>query len=310
MKWTKLKIHVNPMAVEALSDSLLGLGVEGIEIEDNFLSEQDRKSMFIDYTDEDLIPLEEYRVVAYLDETMDINSLKESVRAELSRIGQFLEIGSGAFSVEEMPDEDYENKWKDYYQPFKVGEHMVITPIWEEPEISADDVLIRIDPGMAFGSGTHETTSLCVEFLQENEVKGKKVLDVGCGSGILGIVASKLDAESVLAIDIDENAVTIAEQNAVSNNVQSVMSVTHGDLLDMVEAPVQIVVANILADVIMAIAEDVKQVLTDEGLFISSGILVTRADEVEAVLKDNGFQVLEVRKRGEWSAILAKKLPS
>lgn len=307
MKWTKLKVHVAPEAVDAVADSILGLGIEGIEIEDNFLSEEDRKAMFIDYTDEDLIPLEEYRIVAYLDESQDVAKVQGMIEAELTRIRNFIPVGSGRFSIEVMPEDDYENKWKEFYKPFRVGDHMIVTPLWEAPEATPEDIVIRIDPGMAFGSGTHETTAMCVEFLQEIDVRAKKVVDVGCGSGILGIVAAKLEAAEVLAIDIDENAVTVAAQNAVTNEVAAQMTVTQGDLLDKVRDKTQVVVANILADVILHITPQVKEVLEEGGYFISSGILATRAEEVAEGLRTGGYEVVEIRTRGEWSAILARR---
>lgn len=306
MKWTKLKVHVNPMAVEAVSHSVLNLGIEGIEIEDNYLSEEDRQAMGANFVDVSIIPLEEYRVVAYLDESKDVQVVQKQIKAELKRISDFLPIGSVFFSTEDMPDEDYENKWKEFYQPFRIGQNMIVTPIWEEPEAKENDVIIKIDPGMAFGSGTHETTSLGVEFLQEVDVTDKSVVDIGCGSGILGIIAAKLGARKVVGIDIDENAVTIAAENVMSNDVQTVMTVIHGDLLEQVSEPVQVVVANIIAEVIMFITADVKKILTEEGIFISSGILSTKAEEVKAHLVVNGFDVLEVKTQGEWSAILAK----
>jgi len=306
MQWTKLKVHIKPEAVDAVSDAILGLGIEGIEIEDNYLSDADRKAMYVDYTEDALMPYEEYRVVAYLDESQDVATMQSLIEAEVKRISNFIEVGSGRFTVEVMPDEDYENKWKEFYQPFRVGSNIIVTPVWEEAEAKDGDVVIKIDPGMAFGSGTHETTSMCVEFLQEIDVKGKNIVDVGCGSGILGIVAAKLGASKVLAIDIDENAVIAAKENVKINEVAQVVEVTYGDLLKKVSDKVQIVVANILADVIMAISPDVKQIMGKEGLFISSGILATRAEEVVKVLEDNDYSVIEVRTQGEWSAILAK----
>lgn len=306
MKWTKLKVHVNPMAVEAVADSVLNLGIEGIEIEDNVLSQEDREAMFVNYVDEAIVPLEEHRVVAYLDETMDVGTIQKQISRELERISEFLSVGSGHFTIEVMPDEDYENKWKEFYQPFRVGHKMIVTPIWETPEAGPEDIVIRIDPGMAFGSGTHETTSLCVEYLQNIDLTDKKVLDVGCGSGILGIVAAKLGASSVLGIDIDEKAVTIAGENVISNDVQQQMTVVHGDLLEQVTSPVQVVVANILAEVIMLITVDVKKILTKGGYYIASGILATKADEVQNHMINHGFDVVEVKRQGEWSAILAR----
>lgn len=307
MKWTKLKVQVNPEAVEAVADMILGLGLEGIEIEDNILSESDKDAMFVNYVHASIVPLKEHRVVAYLDETMNVANYQETIHGELKRISEFINIGSGEITIEVMPEEDYENKWKEHYKSFRVGKNMVITPIWETPEVTEDDVVIRIDPGLAFGSGTHETTALSIELLLKLDLSNKKIIDVGCGSGILGIAAIKLGARDVTGVDNDENAVTIAKENLVSNDVQNVMHIQSGNLLDNIDHQAHVVVANILADVIMLITPEVKKVLVRSGHFIASGILTTRVDEVVGQLKDNGFDVVEIIDKGEWSAILSIK---
>lgn len=308
MKWTKLKVHVDPLAVDAVSNLMLELGVEGIEIEDNFLSEQDKEAMYVDYVDAALVPLEEYRVVAYLDESMSVESLQAAIVKGLEHIREFLEVGSGAILIEAMPDEDYENKWKEFYAPFRVGEHMIITPIWERPETKEGDLVVKIDPGMAFGSGTHETTSLCVEYLQNIGLENADVVDMGCGSGILGLVAGKLGAKTVTAIDIDENAVAIAKENVVSNELDHVMTVSLGSEMSLPSEAIDVVIANILADVIIDLTPEAKRILKKSGYFISSGILNSRVEEVTGVLATNNFDVIEVKEKGEWSAILAKKV--
>ncbi len=280
MKWTKLKVHVNPMAVEAVSDSILGLGLEGLEIEDNFLSEGDKEAMFVHSVDASIIPFDEVRVVVYLDESMDVQAIQKQIADELVRISDFLPTGSGRFLIEEMPDEDYEHKWKEFYQPFRVGENMIVTPIWEEPEVGKNDIVIKIDPGLAFGSGTHETTSLCVEYLQAIDVTHKKVVDVGCGSGILGIIAVKLGADQVIGIDIDENAIAIAVENVVSNDVQHKMSIIQGNLLEEVDEPVQVVVANILAGPLIELAESIAAHVKGGCVLALSGILSEQVEEV------------------------------
>ncbi len=305
MKWTKLIVEVNPMAVEALTHAVLEMGIEGIEVDDQFLSESDKEAMLAGYVDDSIQPLAEHKVIAYLDETQDVIALKANVETELERLRAFLEVGSGNISVEEMPNEDYAHKWKEFYEPFKVGSNILVTPIWIEPEVEANDILIKIDPGLAFGSGTHETTSLVIELMEKINLKDKSIIDVGCGSGILGIAAAKLGATSIIGVDIDENAVTIAKENVISNQVDHVMDIREGNLLDQIDEKADIIVANILADVILLIASDVKKALKDDGIFIASGILSTRGQEVMDLLMELGFNNLTTLEQGEWVAIQA-----
>ncbi len=299
MKWTKLIISVNPVAVEALAGgAIMELGIEGVEIDDGILSDSEKEAMFVNYVDASIVPHEEHRVIIYLDEEQNVNEIRMNVEKALETIKDFLDIGSANITIEEMPDEDYENKWKEFYSSFRIGEHMLIAPIWEEVYGEADDIIIKIDPGMAFGSGTHETTSMCVEALIDLDLTSKVVADVGCGSGILGIAAAKLGASKVIGIDIDVNAVTIAKENIVTNNVDTVMSIKEGNLLDQIDDNVDIVLANIMADVIIMIADDVKKALVSGGVFIASGgIILDKIQETESKLKDAGFIDVKVIKK-------------
>lgn len=305
MKWTKLIVNVQEVAVEAVANLILEIGIEGIEIDDGILTDVDKAAMYVGYMDESIQPLDEHRVIAYLDETQDVAAVQSFVEKGLEGIRAFLDVGTGHIAVEVMPDEDYENKWKEYYHSFRVGNNLIVTPIWEEVDSVETDIVIKIDPGMAFGSGTHETTSLCIEALQGIDLIGKSVVDVGCGSGILGIAAAKLGSSDVIGIDIDENAVKIAVENVNSNNVGSVMSVLHGDLLEQIEGNKDVIVANILADVIILIASDVKSLLTDDGIFIASGIIHDKVDETKRSLLNAGFNEVEVITKGEWAMMKA-----
>lgn len=304
MKWTKLKIHIKPEAVDALINTLMEIGIEGVEIEDQFLSKEDREAMYVNYIDEKLVPLEEYRVIVYLDETKDIGAIQKLIEKSVIRLREFMEVGTGHINLEEMPDEDYENSWKAYYKPFRIGENLIITPIWEEADAMADDVVIRIDPGMAFGSGTHETTTMCIEFIQEIGCT-ETVIDVGCGSGILGIVAAKLGATQVIGIDIDQDSVKVARENIQHNHVEENVTIYQGDLLERIQEPADVVVANILADIIIDISKDIQTVLNKNGKFIASGIIHSKLTEVIEALEEQGFRIIKVKKEGEWAAILA-----
>jgi len=305
MKWTKLKIHVAPLSVDAVSNMLFDMGMEGLEIEDQFLSEPDKKAMYANYVADTLVPFEEYRVVVYLDENQEIDVCRRDIEKGLKDLRTFLEIGSGLITIETMPDEDYENKWKSFYKSFRVGEHMVITPIWEKPDLMEGDMVIAIDPGMAFGTGTHETTYLCIELLQACSQDLGQVADIGCGSGILAMAAVRLGAESAIGVDIDENAVKIAKENVINNDLEDKVTICKGNLLENIQAPVNTVVANILAEVIIDIVKDVKKILHTSGIFIASGILNDKEKAVTNALSKEGFNIVEIRRKGEWVAIKA-----
>jgi len=305
MKWTKIKIHVAPLSVDAVSNMLFDLGMEGLEIEDQYLSESDKAAMFANYVADTIVPLEEYRVVIYLDENQDIEICKTDIEKGLKNLSAFLEIGSGIITVETMPEEDYENKWKTFYKPFRVGKNVVVTPIWEKPDLMDGDMVIAIDPGMAFGSGTHETTYLCIELLQACNQHLGEVADIGCGSGILAIAAVRLGAKSAIGVDIDENAVKIAKENVQHNALENQITICQGDLLENILTPVNTVVANILAEVIIDLAKDVKKILHTSGIFIASGILNEKEKAVIEALTGEGFNILDIRRKGEWVAIKA-----
>jgi ribosomal protein L11 methyltransferase len=187
----------------------------------------------------------------------------------------------------------------------EIGDKLVVAPAWETVE--TDKLLLKIDPGMAFGTGSHETTSLCLEYLQQTQLTGKKVMDVGCGSGILSQAAVLLGADSAIGCDIDEAAVTCAVANAKLNGLSDKTKYYKGDLLEGADGKYEIVIANIVADIVMALTKDIGKVITDEGIFISSGIIVERVGEVSEFISNCGFEILEIRERRGWAAILARR---
>ncbi len=219
-------------------------------------------------------------------------------------------MGSLKLSADDSDDADWAHNWKAFYKPFMIGDRILVRPIWEDID-SIDgrkaEIIIDIDPGMAFGSGTHETTSMCVRALDKYIGGNETLIDLGCGSGILGIAGAKLGIQSGILIDLDQSACKIASENVISNGVDDRLTVIHGDLLDKVSEPVEMVVANIFAEVIIGVSKDVKAILQDGGLFIASGIITEKEDDVIAALAGNGFCVLEVLREGGWVAIIAKK---
>ena len=204
-----------------------------------------------------------------------------------------------------MHEEDWANNWKKYYKPTLIGEKIVIKPIWEEYKGEDNQLIVELDPGMAFGTGEHETTRMCIKALEKYIKKDSTVFDVGCGSGILAIVAAKLGAKSVVGVDLDPVAVESAKENISYNNVNNI-EILHGNLLDVVDGKADIVVANIIAEVICILTEDVSKAINKGGYFITSGIIHDRVKMVEDKLIECGFEVVNIEKDGEWNCIIAK----
>ena len=208
--------------------------------------------------------------------------------------------------MKDVDEEDWSNAWKKYYHPVQVGEHLVVCPSWEAYDRKPDEVVLTLNPGMAFGTGTHDTTRLCMELLEKYITPQDTVLDVGCGSGILAITAALLGANKIIGCDIDEVAVKVAGENAALNGVQDRIAFHQGDLTSQVEGSFQIICANIVADVIIRLSEDAGRYLAKDGIFITSGIIDTREQDVLNALEQNGFQVIERRTSGGWVALACK----
>ena len=310
--WVEIKIKTTTEAVEAITNILFENGAQGAMIEDpkDFLFQKAHEYDW-DYVEEDVFNTDDENVYikTYISEENDVVTFIESIKIRISELRNFgIDIGAGEIFTDNVNEEDWANNWKKYYKPTKIGNSIVIKPEWEEYSPSEGDLVIHMDPGMAFGTGNHETTSMCIENLEKYVSEKSTVFDIGCGSGILGIVASKLGAKNVVGIDIDEMAVKVANENIQKNNMQDIMTAIAGNMTDKIEegAKADIVVANIIADIIMKMSGDVRKLLKDDGIFISSGIILAKVDEVLENLKDNGFEVVDVIKKGEWSCIVAK----
>lgn len=309
MRWFEIKITVASDAVEAVTNMLYEVGAEGIVIEDpNDPIYDESYEGDWDYVSSEVYEFETSDAVVkgYCSdiESEEIKSLLEEKVHQLDSFG--LHMGAGTVDVNEVVDNDWAHEWKKYFKPLKVGEHIVIKPTWEDYEASEGEMIIEMDPGSAFGSGTHETTSMCVAFIDEHITENDTVYDIGCGTGILGIAAAKLGAKEVTCVDIDELAVVATKENMVLNNVEDKVSVHQGDLTDVLNGKADMVIANIIADVIIFLSKDIPNYLKKEGVFITSGIIHDKREAVKAALVENGFKILEVRTEGEWNAITAK----
>ena len=316
MKWIRFTLDTHTDAVDMLSYMLDEIGVEGIEIEDHVpLSEEDKKKMFVDILPDPEDNDGTAKVHFYMEpENCNPEKIMMQVQDIFQEVKQFCNIGKGTISLSETEDKDWINNWKTFFKPFRAADNIVIKPTWETYEKeNEDDILIEIDPGIAFGTGSHETTKLCIQALDKYVKKGDSVLDVGCGSGILSIAALKLGAAHATAIDIDEVAVKVAAENMDVNHIPaSQYTLFDGDLITNSFLKVKagtghdIVVANILADVIIPLTGVIRPHLKKGGLYITSGIINTKEEEVREALIANGFEILGVEYMKEWCCIIAK----
>jgi len=310
MNWVEIKIKTSTEAVEAISNIFYEAGVMGIVIEDpkDYLRPQDEKWDYVEIPVG--IDFEEVVVTGYLVEDSSLAERVGEIGERMKQLPEFgLNIGRGEMAMTTVSDKDWANAWKKYYKPTHVGKRLVIKPSWETYRSNQGEIVIDLDPGMAFGTGTHETTRLCMELLEKYMKKGFTVIDMGCGSGILSIAAGKLGASGVLAIDKDEVAVKVARQNVERNDLSPAVRVLKGDRLRDFAFKADIIAANIIADVIMDLSEEVPLKLKENGIFLASGIIKDRKISVIEALEKNGFDMVEELEKGEWVALVAKQAP-
>lgn len=326
MKWKRYSMETTTDAVDVISASFHEIGIDGIEIEDKIpLSEEDTKGMFIDILPE--LPPDDgiARISFYLDAADDHAAILQQVKEVLSELRSFMEIGKCEIEQSETEDIDWINNWKEFFKPFMVG-NILIKPTWEEiPADMTYETLIQIDPGTAFGTGSHETTKLCITQLEKHikNSDAKTVLDIGTGSGILGIAALKLGAKLVVGTDLDEAAIEAVHQNMASNGItEADFKVIQGNILDEEDVIAfvegfgmqdaggyDIVVANILAPVIILLSGQIHRFMKKGGLFITSGIIDDKEEAVVAAMQSNpNLEIIEIHHMGEWVNITARRV--
>ena len=311
MNWTEVTIKTTTEAVEAISNILIEERCGGVMIEDpkDFLF-QKKNELDWDYVEEEVFNKsgqDGVLIKTYIPEERNVLEFVETVKARISQLPSCgLDIGEGSVTLSNVKESDWANEWKKYYKPTKIGKKIVVKPSWEEYQQEEGDLIIELDPGMAFGTGTHETTSMCIRELENYVDDTKTVFDIGCGSGILAIAAAKLGAKDVVAGDLDEVAVKVSKENCEINHVSDKVTVKHGSLFEVVDSKADVIVANIIADIIKILAKDVSKFLNEDGVFISSGIILAKIDEVCESLTENGFEIVKVERLGEWSAIVSK----
>lgn len=306
--WVEIKVKTTTEAIEAVSNIFYEAGVAGVVIEDPkiYLRQKDQSEW--DYLDiPEGLDFEVAQVTGYLPEDSSLAERTQVIKERINQLPNYgLDIGKGEIAVTTISEDNWGEAWKKYYKPTHIGKNIVIKPSWEEYKPKTDEeVVIELDPGMAFGTGTHETTMLCLEILEEYIKTGYTVIDVGCGSGILSIACGKLGAKKVLAIDKDENAVKVANENIKRNNLDKCVKAIKGDKLQGIDFKADIIVANIIADVVIDITKDAGFCLKEGGFFISSGIIKDRKLSVIEALEKNGFDVIQQFEKGEWVALVS-----
>lgn len=307
--WIEVRVITKSEALEPVSGIFYSLDCKGVAIEDpEDILGREQGPLTWDFADINVL---EHKgkvavVKAYFAEEDNIEEILGYVNEKLVELKEMgIDLGEAKVEHEKMYEEDWANTWKQYYKPSKVGEKIVVKPIWEEYEEKEGELVVNLDPGMAFGTGTHETTRMCIQALEKYVKEESTVFDVGCGSGILAIAAAKLGAKLAVGVDLDPVAVESSIENVGYNNLNNI-EILHGNLVEVIDGKADIVVANILAEIICILTDDVKRVMKDGGVFITSGIIHDRFDMVCEKLEATGFEVIEKNRDGEWNCIVAK----
>lgn len=308
-KWQEITVTTTEEAAEAVANLFYELGAAGVVIQDpkvlaRYIAEANWDAYELPA---ELTEAENVVIKGYL--PMD-DALEERLKQFSSRLQSLEEYFTqylAEVSLAEIAEEDWSSSWKTYYKPEKIGARVVVVPSWEEYHPAANEVVVKLDPGMAFGTGNHPTTAMSIQLMEKYLRPESVVFDVGTGSGVLAIAAAKLGAVEVLALDVDPLAVQIAQQNIVENQVEGVAEARYNDLLAGIQGKSDFIVANIIADVILDLISQAKSHLVKDGYFLVSGIIKDRWPEVERALTEAGFQIVEHREHNEWVAAISRK---
>lgn len=306
MNYTRVTIYIKPETIEPLTALLVTRGIDGLELQDSSMYWDLMKkehSYDWDYLSEEVLALKNAPVtgILYFEDTeTGINQMDDLLDEISSLPVEKVEVTS-------VSDDEWLTQWKQYFKPTKITDQIIVKPTWEPyQKRDQSELIIDLDPGMAFGTGTHSTTTLCMRLMERYLTRDRKVLDIGTGSGILSIGAALLGASSVLGIDIDPLAVEIAKENVKTNHLDSKIVIKEGDLITGVTEQVDLILANLMADLVVRLTDHLTKALFPGGIFISSGILIEQRTRVEAAIRKAGFDLLEILEDGDWCAIAAK----
>lgn len=310
-RWYEVKVVTKSEAIEPISGIFYGLDVKGVSVEDpNDILNREQGPLTWDFADINILEYGGKAAVVrgYFNETESGEELLSYVKEKVKElIDMGIDVGEATVTCQLVKEEDWANNWKKYYKPTKIGDKIVIKPVWEDYKASENELVIELDPGMAFGTGTHETTRMCILALEKYVKADTTVFDIGTGSGILAIAAAKMGAKHVVGVDLDPVAVDSAKDNVALNSLNNI-EILEGNLMDVVEGKGDLIVANILAEIIVILVEQVKDCLKKGGEFIASGIIRERESMVVEKLQSSGFAIKETLYDGEWVCIVAEYL--
>ena len=310
MNWNEISVSTTTLAVELISNIFIESGSKGVMIEDpSDFHLQGQDPLAWDYMEEEVFDFghEDVRVIGYFSSEEDLDEKLSEIKKRLEYV-KSLDLDTGSLEIlkKVVKQENWENEWKKYFNVQKVSNSIVIKPSWEEYTAKEGEKIIDIDPGMAFGTGTHETTRMCINAIEKYMKQGDSLIDIGCGSGILSIAAAHLGAQRVIAVDLDKLAVKVSKENVELNGFSDTVDVRYGDLTEVIDEKADVIVANIIADIIAKLSENIADFMKKDGYFISSGIINDKKDFVISKLIDNNFEIVEERNDGEWNCIVCR----
>jgi ribosomal protein L11 methyltransferase len=311
LKWSEISIHTTNEAIEPISNILHEAGASGVVIEDPFELVKEREDQFgeIYQLNPKDYPEEGVMVKAYLPINSFLGETVEEIKEAINNLLIYnIDIGKNSVSLSEVHEEEWATAWKKYYHPVKISERFTIVPTWEEyTPVNSDELIIELDPGMAFGTGTHPTTVMSIQALERTVTNDDTVIDVGTGSGVLSIAAAMLGASKVRALDLDEVAVQSAKLNLKLNKVHDIVNVSQNNLLEGISEKADVIVANILAEVIVRFTDDAAKLVKPGGYFITAGIIQPKKEQVRESIETAGFEIIETLQMEDWVAFIAKR---
>lgn len=307
--WQEITVETTEEASEAVANLFYEVGAQGVVVEDPRVIARYLEGDLWDAYElpSELLEAENVIIKGYLPIDERLEERLELFEKRLSNLEKHFTSWLAKLSYAEIAEADWSSSWKAYYKPVRIGERIVVSPSWEEYQAQEGEIVVWMDPGMAFGTGNHPTTAMIIQAMEKHLSPGSFVVDVGTGSGVLAIVAAKLGAEHVLALDIDTLAVEIAQRNIDLNDVSHHVTARYNDLLTGLDGQFQMITANLTADSIVAMAEDAYHRLSSGGLFLASGIINHRHPQVEAKLQQLGYHLEETLFEGEWVSLVARK---